>query len=35
MSEGGYFGEIDIIKRRPRHYTVIAAVDSEFLTLSK
>lgn len=35
MNEGGYFGEVDIIKRRYRYYTVIATEDSEFLCLSK
>lgn len=35
MIEGGYFGDIDIIVRRPRNYTVLATEDSDFLTLSK
>ena len=35
MVEGGYFGEIDIIVRRPRLYTVIATEESHFLTLTK
>lgn len=35
MIEGGYFGDIDIIVRRPRLYTVIATEDTDFLTLSK
>lgn len=35
MNAGGYFGDVDIIVRRPRLYTVIATEDSEFLTMSK
>ena len=35
MIEGGYFGDVDIIVRRPRLYTVIASENCEFLTLSK
>ena len=35
MSEGGYFGDIDIIFRRARKLSVIALEDSDFLTLSK
>ena len=35
MIEGGYFGDIDIMFRRLRSFTVIASVDSCFLTLSK
>lgn len=35
MNEGGYFGDVDIIVRRPRFYSVIASEDSEFLLLSK
>jgi hyperpolarization activated cyclic nucleotide-gated potassium channel 1 len=35
MIQGGYFGDIDIILRRPRQYTVIAVEESDFLTLSR
>lgn len=35
MTEGGYFGEIDIIYRRSRTLTCIAYSDTEFLTLSR
>jgi len=35
MIEGGYFGEIEIIFRRPRTLTVRSLVDTHFLTLSK
>ncbi|CDW72811.1 cation channel family protein [Stylonychia lemnae] len=35
MIEGCYFGDIDIIFKRKRKYTVISAVDSDFLTFSK
>lgn len=35
MIDGAYFGEIDIIFRRLRKFTVIASTESEFLTLSK
>ena len=35
MIAGGYFGDIDIIVRRSRNYTVISLEDSDFLTLSK
>ena len=33
MIQGGYFGDVDIILRRPRAFTVIAATDSDFLSL--
>ena len=35
MIEGCYFGDIDIIFRRKRKYSVISSEDSDFLTLSK
>lgn len=35
MIEGCYFGDIEIIFKRKRKYSVISAVDSDFLTLSK
>lgn len=35
MIEGCYFGDIEIIFKRKRKFTVISAVDSDFLTLSK
>ena len=35
MIEGCYFGDIDIIFKRKRKFTVISAVDSDFLTLNK
>lgn len=35
MIQGCYFGDIDIIFKTKRMYTVISAVDSDFLTLSK
>lgn len=35
MIEGGYFGEMDIIFRRSRTFTVIASTDTDFLTLSR
>ena len=35
MIQGCYFGDIDIIFKRKRKCSVISAVDSDFLTLSK
>jgi CRP-like cAMP-binding protein len=35
MIEGCYFGDIDIIFKRKRKVSIISAVDSDFLTLSK
>ena len=35
MIEGCYFGDIDIIFKRKRKFSVISAADSDFLTLSK
>lgn len=35
MIEGGYFGDIEILDRGARLFTVIATEESHFLTLSK
>lgn len=35
MIEGGYFGDIDIIFKRKRRFSVISAAESDFLTLSR
>jgi CRP-like cAMP-binding protein len=35
MIEGGYFGEIDILFKRHRSFTVISAVETELLTLTR
>ncbi len=35
MTAGGYFGDIDIIYKRQRTFTVRSHVDTDFLTLSK
>lgn len=35
MVEGGYFGDLDIIFKRKRRYSMISTVDSDFLYLSK
>ncbi len=35
MIEGGYFGDLDVIFRRKRRYSIIATIDSDFLTMTK
>ncbi len=35
MIEGGYFGDMDIILKRKRRYTMLAAEESDFLLMTK
>jgi CRP-like cAMP-binding protein len=35
MIEGGYFGEVDIIFKRKRRYSMLAIADSDFLIMTK
>ena len=35
LQRGSYFGDIEVIESTPRKYTVMAAVDTDLLTLSK
>lgn len=35
MIEGGYFGELDIIFKRKRRYSMISTIDSDFLQMTK
>jgi CRP-like cAMP-binding protein len=35
MIEGGYFGDLDIIFKRKRRYTMIATNESDFLIMTK
>lgn len=32
---GGYFGDLDIIFKRKRRYSIISCMDSDFLTMTK
>lgn len=35
MVEGGYFGDLDIIFKRKRRYTMLSTTECDFLTMSK
>jgi hypothetical protein len=35
MIEGGYFGDLDIILKRKRKFTMVAHFESEFLIMTK
>jgi hypothetical protein len=35
MIQGGYFGDLDIIFKRKRRYTMISNVESDFLIMTK
>jgi CRP-like cAMP-binding protein len=35
MIEGGYFGDLDIIFKRKRRYTMISTAESDFLIMTK
>ena len=35
MIEGGYFGDMDIIFKRKRRYSMLSTTNSDFLTMTK
>ena len=35
MIEGGYFGDLDIIFKRKRRYSMLSTANSDFLTMTK